>query len=145
MHWRLAMGTHGFRDIGLRALALVVLTAAMTALTSCGLPVSNMAKQSAPAKDPTIEGLSTNSGNVGSVVTVVGHDFGSRQSESTVAFNGVQASSIHWSPTKITVSVPPAATTGDVVAIVRGVQSNSARFTVIPKISSINPPIALPG
>ena len=139
------METRGFREIGLKALALVVFAGVTTAATSCGLPVSNQERQSASDNGPTIQGLSTNSGNVGSVVVVVGHGFGPRQDESGVAFNGVQASSIHWSSTKITVSVPPAATTGDVVAIVRGVQSNPARFTVIPKITSINPPIALPG
>ncbi|MDE2758498.1 MAG: IPT/TIG domain-containing protein, partial [Acidobacteriota bacterium] len=77
-------------------------------------------------------GLSPDSGPVGTSVKVKGLNFGASQGESTVAFNGVEAQPTSWSDTKIQVPVPVGTTTGPVVVTVDGVASNGVTFTVPP-------------
>ena len=79
---------------------------------------------------PAIANLTPPGGSVGDPVIVAGSNFGSVQGHSIVAFNGVLATAAKWSDTRIDVSVPPKATTGDVVVTVSGVVSNGLRFTV---------------
>ena len=77
-------------------------------------------------------GLSPDSGPVGTSVKVKGLNFGASQGESTVTFNGVEAQPSSWSDTKIQVPVPVGATTGPVVVTVDRVASNGVTFTVPP-------------
>jgi hypothetical protein len=79
---------------------------------------------------PHIKNISPNNGSVGAVVTINGTNFGDPQGNSTVTFNNqVLASPTSWSDSKILVSVPAGATTGNVVVTV-GSQSASKNFTV---------------
>ena len=78
-------------------------------------------------------GLSPDSGPVGTSVKVKGLNFGASQGESTVIFNGVEAQPTSWSDTKLQVPVPVGATTGPVVVTVDGQASNGVTFTVSPQ------------
>jgi len=91
---------------------------------------------------PSITGLSTSSGPVGSPVTISGTNFGATQGSSTVAFNGTQATNVTgWTAGAVNVTVPTGATTGSVVVTVGGVASNGVQFTVLPtpNIKSLSP------
>jgi hypothetical protein len=79
---------------------------------------------------PTIASLTPSSGTVGTLVAVAGTGFGPNQGSSTVTFNETAVAPIIWNATSITVPVPPAATTGNVVVTVGGVSSNGVSFTV---------------
>jgi hypothetical protein len=79
---------------------------------------------------PTITSLTPNTGPTGTSVVIAGTNFGTAQNTSTVKFNGVPASVTSWSPTSLTVTVPPTAMTGPVIVTVNGVASNSNTFTV---------------
>ena len=78
-------------------------------------------------------GLSPDSGPVGTSVKVKGLNFGASQGESTVTFNGTSATPTSWSDTKIQVPVPVGVTTGPVVVTVNGQASNGVTFTVSPQ------------
>ena len=81
--------------------------------------------------EPTISGLSTSSGSVGTTVTITGTNFGSSQDASVVTFNGIAAGPASaWSASSITIAVPAGATTGNVVVIVGEQVSNGLPFTV---------------
>jgi IPT/TIG domain/Glucodextranase, domain B len=87
---------------------------------------------------PSISSLSPTSGAVGASVTITGTNFGAIPS--TVTFNGTPASVItNWSATSITATVPPAATTGNVVVTAGGTASNGVNFAVSPSIASLSP------
>lgn len=92
---------------------------------------------------PTIINLTPSSGPVLATVTITGTGFGSTQGTSTVTFNGTAAIPTSWSNTGIVVSVPSAATTGNVVVTVGGNASNGVPFTVqiahVALSSSLNP------
>jgi hypothetical protein len=88
---------------------------------------------------PRITTLSPTSGAVGATVTITGTTFGSSQGTSTVSFNGTTATPTSWGASSITVPVPSAATTGNVVVTVGGVASNGVNFTVAPNITSLSP------
>jgi RHS repeat-associated protein len=92
----------------------------------------------AQAASPTITSLSVTSGPVGTAVTVNGSNFGSNQGNSTVKFNGTTASVTSWGSSTIKVTVPSAATTGNVVVTVSGVASNGKNFIVTPYITSLS-------
>ena len=79
---------------------------------------------------PTILSLSPSTGPAGTAVTIAGGNFGATQSTSTVTFNGATATSSSWSASSIVVSVPAAATSGNVVVTVGGVASNGSPFVV---------------
>jgi RHS repeat-associated protein len=87
---------------------------------------------------PSITSLSISSGAVGAAVTITGTSFGSSQGTGTVTFNGTSASVTSWSATSIAVTVPSAATTGNVVVNASGVASNGKSFTVSPGITSLS-------
>jgi hypothetical protein len=89
------------------------------------------------AATPVITNLSPASGVVGTSVTIAGNNFGSTEGTSTVTFSGTLATPTSWSATGITVLVPVAATTGNVVVTVGSVPSAGMQFTVAkPPISS---------
>jgi hypothetical protein len=79
---------------------------------------------------PHITGLSPTSGDAGTAITLSGSGFGSAQGVATVTFNGTSAAPTTWGTTSITVPVPAAATTGDVVVTVGGNASNGVTFTL---------------
>ncbi len=87
---------------------------------------------------PSISSLSPTSGAVGAAVTVTGTNFGSTQGSGTVKFNGILATVASWSAASIAVTVPSAATTGNVVVFASGVNSNGVNFTVAPAITSLS-------
>jgi len=90
---------------------------------------------------PSITSLSVTSGPPGQAVTITGTNFGSTQSTSAVLFNGEEAGPSSWTATSITVSAPSNVTTGPVVVVVNGLQSNGITFTdtSAPVITSISP------
>jgi RHS repeat-associated protein len=81
---------------------------------------------------PSITGLSITSGAIGAAVTVTGANLGSSQGNGTVKFNGTSATVSTWNATTIGVTVPPGATTGNVVVNASGVNTNAIAFTVLP-------------
>ena len=80
---------------------------------------------------PSITSLSPASGAAGTAVTISGQNFGASQGSSVVRFNGVAAAVTSWTNTSIGVTVPNAATTGQVTVTVNGQASNGSAFTVI--------------
>ena len=90
---------------------------------------------------PTISYTTPVNGPVGTSIKIVGNNFGSTQSGSTIAFNGTTATPSSWSNTQILAPVPTGATTGPIVVTVGGVASNHVNFTVgtPPTISYTNP------
>src|SRR6266853_1363479 len=91
------------------------------------------------AQSPHINTLTPASGITGTSVTIAGTNFGQSLGNSTVTFNNVLAPNPVWGSSSITVPVPSAATTGNVVVTVGGVPSNGVPFTVLPQIASISP------
>jgi hypothetical protein len=89
---------------------------------------------------PSITSLSPTSGAVGTPVTIIGTNFGTTQSTSTVTFNGIAATPTNWSASSIAVPVPAGATTGTVVVTVGGGASAGVSFTVVP--ISVSPQLA---
>ncbi|MCX6090135.1 MAG: IPT/TIG domain-containing protein, partial [Candidatus Atribacteria bacterium] len=79
---------------------------------------------------PVISSLSPTCGPAGTVVLITGTGFGNTPGASTVKFfSGVTATVNSWSATSISVTVPAAATTGNVVVTVDGRTSNEVMFT----------------
>jgi RHS repeat-associated protein len=107
------------------------------AILVLALPVLGLFS-SAAAAAPSITSLSVSSGPVGTSVTINGTSFGSPQGSSTVTFNGTTATATSWTSTSIAVTVPSAATTGNVIVTVSGVASNAKSFTVTPHIISLS-------
>jgi hypothetical protein len=89
---------------------------------------------------PSITGLSPSSGTAGTPVTISGTNFGTTQGSSSVMFNRGAATSTSWGSGSIVAPVPASATTGNVVVIVNGTPSNAVSFTVVPQITSLQPP-----
>jgi IPT/TIG domain/Bacterial TSP3 repeat len=81
---------------------------------------------------PTIYALTPALGPVGSAVTITGTFLGSTQGASSVTFNGLTATISSWSDTSVVAVVPMSATSGPVIANVKGVNSNGVTFTVGP-------------
>lgn len=90
------------------------------------------------AVGPSITSISPVSGVIGTPVTINGSSFGNSQGNSTVKFNGTTAAPSSWSATKIVVSVPSGATSGNIVVTVSNKASNGVNFTVFPNISSLS-------
>jgi hypothetical protein len=90
---------------------------------------------------PSITTLSTTSGAPGTSVTITGTNFGSTQGTSAVLFDGTVATPTSWNATTIVVPVPGKTSTGPVVVVVNGLQSNGITFTdtSAPIITSISP------
>ncbi len=97
---------------------------------------------------PTITSVSPSSGPVGTLVTIIGTNFGATQGTSFVAFNSIGSTPTSWSSTSITVPVPTGATTGSLVLTLGGQPISGGTFTVTvpaPVISSLNPSSGLVG
>ena len=96
--------------------------------TAVGSPSNNFAFTVLSA--PIMTSISPSSGLAGSVVTILGSNFGTMQGTSTVSFNGTLATPSNWSDTSITVPVPNGATTGPVVVAVSGEPPAGINFAV---------------
>jgi hypothetical protein len=81
---------------------------------------------------PVINNINPASGEVGTIVTLEGANFGATQGSSIVTFGGTPATDIpSWNATQILAGVPQGAGSGPVVVTVGGVPSNSDKiFTV---------------
>src|SRR5204862_7820940 len=74
---------------------------------------------------------------------ITGTNFVATQGSSTVTFNGTAAPPTSSSATSLPATVPPGATTGNVVVTVGGQASNGVSFTVTapaPSLTSLMPP-----
>jgi YD repeat-containing protein len=91
------------------------------------------------------------SGPAGATVTINGTAFSPTASQDTVQFNGVTASIVSASATRLVVTVPAGATTGPIsVSTPAGSVSSSSNFTVtagsgVPSITSFTPNMGTPG
>jgi Bacterial Ig-like domain (group 2)/Galactose oxidase, central domain/IPT/TIG domain len=108
--------------------------------------VNSNGKSFTVVADPNISSLSITSGSPGAPVTVAGTGFGSTQGSGNVTFNGTTASITTWTATSIAVTVPTAATSGNVVVFASGANSNGVNFTVVTLTSiTVNlPNLSLP-
>ena len=101
---------------------------------------------SAFATIPQVTSTNPTIGPSGTQVQISGSGFGS--SQSTIAFNGVNATTIvNWSDTLITANVPSGAVTGPVKVTVAGVASNQNVYFNVPPpaVSSISPTSGIVG
>ncbi|MFZ0636538.1 MAG: IPT/TIG domain-containing protein [Candidatus Acidiferrales bacterium] len=87
---------------------------------------------------PTISSLSASLGDAGSTFTINGTNFGSTQGTSTATLNGTALTVNSWTATAISVTVPSASSTGNVIVTVGGIPSNGVGFSVIPYLSSLS-------
>jgi hypothetical protein len=88
-----------------------------------------------PVDPPVVTGISTSYGAPYSVVTLTGNNFGTSQELINVTFfNGAVAPLYVWSDTRLVVTVPGNALTGNIVVTVGGRGSNALPpfFTVLP-------------
>lgn len=85
---------------------------------------------------PTIAKITPVTGNVGTVVTVSGYNFGAVQG--TIKFNGTTGTPSSWSDTSIAVPAPAGFTDGNIIVTVGGVSSNGIWFAQ-PLIASTSP------
>ena len=96
-----------------RSLTGVVLAALLLALWGGAAPGS----LPSGSTEPVIESVTPASGAEGTVVTILGANFGPSvgavQGTSGVSFNGVWSTANSWSDTGIQVPVPPGAATGE--------------------------------
>lgn len=80
---------------------------------------------------PTLVAIYPNPGTAGSTVTLLGQNFSGTASDNTVTFNGAQAMVTDATPTRLTVLIPNAASTGP-LNVVTSQGTASANYTVIP-------------
>jgi len=88
---------------------------------------------------PAITSISPASGTSGTVVTIVGSNFGATQGTSTVTFNGAAATPTTWAAGQIVVPAPAGVLTGNIIVTVNGIPSNSVWFVGAPIITSLSP------
>ncbi|AYB31356.1 IPT/TIG domain-containing protein [Chryseolinea soli] len=90
---------------------------------------------------PTLTSIAPISGKAGSTVTLSGTGFSTTLSQNVVKFNGVVATVTNATSTALTVTVPAAATSGDVTVMINGKTSAGIHFDVITPlaVTSYNP------
>jgi hypothetical protein len=87
---------------------------------------------------PKVTGFTPSAAAVGATVTINGNAFGGA---SSVLFNGVIAVPATVTPTKVTVVVPPDASTGKLTVVTgAGSGQSTGTFKVLPKLTSFTPP-----
>jgi hypothetical protein len=111
---------------------------------------TNSVNFTVPTPTPTVASLSPGLGPIGTLVTVIGTNFGDTQGSSRVLFPGLQGSPASfptsWSATSISVPVPTGAVSGRVSVMVNGRVSNSLRYIVATlNISGVSPTSGGPG
>jgi IPT/TIG domain len=113
-------------------------SATLSASNNWGAGLAAFKAASTGGGSPIISSLNPNSGAVGSTIAILGANFGAAQGASKVTFNGTDAGvASSWSGTRISVNVPPGATSGNVIVTVNGVASNAAAFTVVVPVISV--------
>jgi hypothetical protein len=80
---------------------------------------------------PIVTGLSAGSGEPGDAIEILGRRFGATRGTSTATFAGTAATASEWSDTRILVTIPQGASSGNVVVTVGGLASEGTPFTVI--------------
>jgi len=92
---------------------------------------------------PNISSINPTAGPIGTVVNVAGTNFGPTVGTraSNLFFNGIAARTTSWANTLIVAPVPAAATSGNVVVSVGGINSNGVPYTVTPgpNLASLSP------
>lgn len=83
-----------------------------------------------PGIPPTLLTLAPAEGLIGSEVWLFGDNFAPANADNRVTFNGVAATLVSSSPTKLLVTVPIGATTGNVLVITPTGTSSARTFTV---------------
>lgn len=84
---------------------------------------------------PTVTSLSIAEGEVGTLVTITGTNFGSKAADVSVFFNTTETSPSSVTNTTITVPVPVGATTGTVKVKVKALEASGPSFTVLAPIT----------
>ncbi|MFA5840461.1 MAG: IPT/TIG domain-containing protein, partial [Candidatus Margulisiibacteriota bacterium] len=92
-------------------------------VTSAGY-VSAQTSASTIEIKPMVYGVTPSSGDIGNTITIEGTAFGTSTSAVSVSFNGASTVPVSVNNTSLTVTVPPAATTGQLTVIVNGETSN---------------------
>ena len=93
---------------------------------------------------PAISSVGPTIGGAGTSVSISGSNFG--PIAGTVTFNGAPAILNSWNSTHIVVTVPGAATSGNIVVTSGGLSSNGLAFTMLaPTITSVTPTSGAPG
>jgi len=88
---------------------------------------------------PVLQSISPAQGNPGDVIAFTGTNFSTTPATNIVFFNGVRASVLTATATKLTVKVPASATTGKIILSVDGNSANEALiFTVNPPKTSLD-------
>jgi hypothetical protein len=95
---------------------------------------------------PVITSLTPSSGGVGTLITILGSNFGDQQGSTQVLFGTIPAIVTSWGATEIQAQVPVGATAGLVTVQIGTQSSNGVMFTTPPpSIVRITPSPALPG
>jgi len=94
---------------------------------------------------PAITSISPASGTSGTVVTIVGSNFGATQGTSTVTFNGAAATPTTWAAGQIVVPAPAGVLTGNIIVTVNGIPSNSVWFVGAPTSGAITGTVTITG
>ena len=103
-------------------------TSGSVVVTVSGMPSNGVSFAVLPT--PGISNLTPTAGQVGTVVTITGTNFGSSQGQSTVEFNGTAATPTNWSASSIAAPVPAGATSGAIAVTVAGQTAYSSFFTL---------------
>src|SRR5262249_32237547 len=109
-------------------------------VTVGGQPSPGVTSAVTPA--PHTDSLVPARGAIGSVVYILGSNFGPTQGNGFVTFSGKPPAITSWSPTQIVLTVPTGTTSGNVVVTAAGgIASNAVAFTVTPAaaITSLTP------
>ena len=98
---------------------------------------------------PQISGISPNYGAPSAVINITGTNFGATQGSGIVTIGGAPSEVTAWSNTAITVRVPSAAATGNLVVMAGGGASNGVAFTFYPYpsitgLSAVSGPVGTP-
>jgi hypothetical protein len=101
--------------------------------------------------DPAIWSLSASEAGVGDTIHVYGDNFGTLRRDARLAFNGINATSVTFTNSEITATVPAGASTGLLTVYDwDGAPSNGVSFTVSgtttgPRVTSVTPNSGLQG
>lgn len=129
-------GTSNWSDTSITAIVPAGVSSGSVVVRSGNGLSSNAASFTVPT--PHIASISPTSAGGGSLVTIIGSNFG--QTGGSVNFNGTTATVTSWSDTQVVALVPASAASGPVF-VVAGSTSNGVTFTVIPglNVGAISP------
>jgi RHS repeat-associated protein len=90
---------------------------------------------------PQVSGVNPASGVIGTQVTISGSGFQATKGSSTIAINGVTATTTSWNDTQIVATIPSSATSGPVSVAVNGITSNQEVVFTVPNpvVTSASP------